>query len=153
MKWGLGLEVGKGPGLWTWHSPYPLPPSRPAPPPFPGKGTCPKSLVMSINRNSFLGCCSTLKPGPSVSPTQPSASPKDTPEMATSFPPGHGCVHCLFCPLVRLLTPTTSLQSPTNVCPLWLASQEQPRFGDLRWSTRIDEEFGVYWLWDQGVRG
>lgn len=34
---------------------------------------------MSINRNSYWGCCSMLKPGPSLSPTQPLG----TPRMAT----------------------------------------------------------------------
>lgn len=39
---------------------------------------------MSINRNSFWGCYSTPKPGPSLSPTQPLDSPKGTPGMDTS---------------------------------------------------------------------
>lgn len=138
-KWGQRwLNVGHEPERWrrTWASDmafpnHPLLPSRPTPSRFPGTGTCPRSLVMSINRNSFWGCCSTPKPGPFLSPTQSLEFPQGYPwngYLQTS-PLGHGCVHCLLCPPVSLLAWS----------PYSLPTAPHPMFGLSGWLSRYNQ--------------
>lgn len=67
---------------------------------------------MSINRNSYWGCCSTPKPGPSLSPTQPLESPQGHPWNGYLQTSPAGGVHCLLCPLVWLLAPQLPCSHP-----------------------------------------
>lgn len=158
------LEVGSQPEGWrrAWASDTAFPahlllPSQPAPPPFPGTGTCPRSLVMSINRNCFWGCCSTRSLGPPSAPSSPWSPPRTPLEC---LPPSFSAwtwMHPLP-PLsssmaIGLETPEPPCSCPLNIWRLWLASQVQSRLGWLRWSTRIDEESGVCLALKPGCQG